>query len=107
MSVDGFADHEEFVCDFLFRVANAGERIACTLKLALLDVPAWRLRDEWRLRNDENRDEQLENDDHLPVPLAEASTAGDVLLAAVVDPDLELSAFRLDSFGKVDCTYSK
>jgi hypothetical protein len=47
------------------------------------------------LRNDEDRDKQLEDNDHLPVPFAEASTAGDVLLAAIVDPDLKMSAFAV------------
>ena len=88
-------------------VSDAGERVACALELALLDVPTWRLGDEWCLRNDEDGNKQLEDDDHLPVPLAEASTAGDVLLAAVVDPDFELLVFRIDGFENLDCTYSK
>lgn len=74
-------------------VPHAGKRLACALELALLDVPPWRLGDEWRLRNDEDRHEQLEYDDHLPVPLAEASTTGDILLATIVYPDLNLLAF--------------
>lgn len=75
----------------MFGVAHAGERVAGALEFALLDVPTWGLWDEWCLRDDEDGDEQLEDDDHLPIPLAEASTTGDVLLTAVVDPDFEMS----------------
>jgi hypothetical protein len=77
----------------LLGVSHAGKRLAGALQFALLDVPAWGFGDERCLRDDEDRHKQLEYDDHLPVPFAEASAAGDVLLATIVYPDLDLSAF--------------
>jgi hypothetical protein len=51
------------------------------------------------LCNDEDGHKELEYDDHLPVPFAETSTAGDVLLAAIVDPDLKMSALAVVARG--------
>jgi hypothetical protein len=93
LELDRLADHEEFVCNVLLGVAHAGKRLAGALQFSLLDVPAWGFGDERCLRDDEDGHEQLEYDDHLPVPLAEASAAGDVFLATIVYPDLDLSAF--------------
>jgi hypothetical protein len=77
----------------LLGVPHAGKRLACALEFALLDVPPWGFGDERRLCNDEDRHKQLEYDYHLPVPLAKASAPSDVLLATIVDPDLNLLAF--------------
>jgi hypothetical protein len=50
----------------------------------------------------------LEDDNHLPIPFAEASTTSDVLLAAVVDPDLKPSAFvSMDSDMVIALTANK
>ena len=51
--------------------------------LALLDVPTWGLGNEEDLRQDDDGHEDLEYDDHPPVPLAELLR---VLGAGEVDP---------------------
>lgn len=87
LELDGLADHEKLVFNILLCVSYPGQRAASTLDLPLLDVPSRRLGDEWRLRNDEDRHKQLEDDDHLPVPFAKAAASSNVLLASIVYPD--------------------
>lgn len=79
-----FSDHEDLVFNLLLGVTNATQAVAGLVKLvAVLDVPTRRLRDEEDLDDDDDRHQHLENNDHLPVPLAQS---GGVLGAGVVYP---------------------
>lgn len=80
--LDGLADGEELLLDLLLGVADAHEGGAGGVDVALLlDVPAGALGLEGQGDDDDDGDEHLEDDDHLPVPLAER---GAVLGAGVV-----------------------
>ena len=82
--LESFTDLEDFVLDFFFGVADLSETGAGLLdSAATLYVPTGSLWDEPDLGNNEDRHEDLEYDDHLPVPLAEGL---DVLCASIVDP---------------------
>lgn len=66
-----FANHEDFVFDFLLGVADAAEGGARFVDLlAVLDVPTRSLGNEGEEDNDDDGDEHLEDDDELPVPVA-------------------------------------
>jgi hypothetical protein len=49
----------------------------------MLNIPARGFWDEWKLSKDNDWNEHLEYDDHLPVPISEGSR---VLATSIVDP---------------------
>lgn len=84
LELERLTDHQELVFDVLLRVADAAERGARSINIvALLDVPTRGLGNEPELGEDKDGHQELEDDNHAPVPLAEA---GLVLLAGKVDP---------------------
>ena len=78
----------------MFRVAHAPEGLPRFFDVVtVLDVPAWRAGEEEDKGEDDGRDEELENDNHFPVPFAEVLV---VLLRCVADPVCNEGADRVE-----------
>ena len=69
--LERLADDEDLVFDFLLRVAHLAQRLPRLFDVvAVLDVPAWGAGDEEDEGEDDAGDQELEDDDHFPVPFS-------------------------------------
>jgi hypothetical protein len=80
----GLTDGKNFILDFLIGITNTSERVAGVLDaVTMLNVPTGSFRNKPELCEDEDGYEQLEYDNHPPVPLAQLDT---VLGASEIHP---------------------
>jgi hypothetical protein len=94
LKLDGLTDDEDLIVDLLLCISNTGQGLLrSVVVLVLLDVPAWRFGDKEDLRQDDDGHQNLEYDNHLPVPLAELLR---MLGAGVVDPVCDEGTDRVE-----------
>jgi len=82
--LDSLTNGEKFVLDVLFVLPNSAQRSTCIIDpVSMLNIPTWGFWEEWKLSKDDDWDQHLEYNDHLPVPISELSR---VLATSIVDP---------------------
>jgi hypothetical protein len=69
--LDSLTNGEKFVLDVLLVLANSAQRSTCIIDpVSMLNIPTWGFWEEWELSKDNDWDQHLEYNDHLPVPIS-------------------------------------